>query len=109
MIVSRWIAFAILAAGFGFLAAINAYWLGLQFTRKSESTPSLAPLMGGVVGVLAVLALPVATLTDRIWWIWVPIALDVGTGYYFVEGALFLLGLKTGERKIQPTDPPDRQ
>jgi hypothetical protein len=98
----RWIAFVILAAVFALYAAVNAYCLILQFNAGDKpASPSLAPLLGGVAGVLALLVMPVGTISGRAPWLWVPIIADTGTGYYFIGGTIALLIQRGRVKKTQ--------
>jgi hypothetical protein len=102
MMIIQWIAFVLLAAVFALLAGVNAYYLILQFKAGNKPAPSLAPLIGGVAGVLALLVMPAGPISDRALWLWVPIVADTGTGYYFIGGTIALLIQKAKEGKTQP-------
>ena len=55
------------------IASSNAYYLW-QAHRQGGST-SLTLVIGGVMGMIAVLALPIA---NTWYWCWLPLLLDVG-------------------------------
>lgn len=65
-------------------AAFNGYVAWLQWIKKDPDGPSIAPLIAGAIGVVAVLSAPIGELTDRIPYIWIPMLFDCGTIPYFL-------------------------
>ena len=66
----------------------NAYrdW----FEKNSEGGPSIAPLVFGVIGMVAVVSAPFGELSERLPYLWIPIVLDCGSGPYFLCVAYYI-------------------
>lgn len=67
----------------GLVTLSNWYnvWLGIR--HPGEGFRSLAPLIGGVVGVAGLSLAPIGSFLDRLPYLWLPLVLDLGTGMYF--------------------------
>jgi len=83
-----------------FLSTLLLYLLGATFNgiiawriwyKKEIEGPSVAPLLFGLIGVVAVLFAPFGELSERIPFLWIPIVFDYGTGPYFLLVAYVLL------------------
>ena len=70
------LASAILFLLFAWVAACNAYFVTQQM--RGPSGPSVAPILGGLCGMSAVLLFPIADLADRSLYSWIPLVLDLG-------------------------------
>lgn len=81
-----------LAAAFtaGFLAAnyTNLQLLRGKYARPDGTNPSPVLFVGGILGVLACLAAPNATLRE---YFWVPLLLDLGTAPYLLVVSVLLV------------------
>ncbi|PYP92880.1 MAG: hypothetical protein DMG65_02505 [Candidatus Angelobacter sp. Gp1-AA117] len=82
----RWI-IAVLLIAFSALAIIANGHLALQRLRAKNSG-SFAMIMGGVLGAIGILLLPVSGAHK---WFWLPAVLDFGCLPYFVMLAWFSL------------------
>jgi len=71
---ARTVAAVLLAGIFVWIAALNWVALVWQFTRPRS--PSWMPLLGGLVGVAAILLAPLESV--RAWW-WLAFLLDAGS------------------------------
>jgi hypothetical protein len=74
----------ILGAVFVFVSFANAA-IAVRWRTRGISG-SLVPLVGGLAGLIAFLTLPFVTLNH--WW-WIPLLLDLGTGYLVIATVLF--------------------
>ena len=73
-----WIFASSCLIGFLLFAGYNGFIAWSNFVL-SASTPSYAPVIGGCLGVGAVLALPLGAWTDRVPYVAIPLMLDFGT------------------------------
>ena len=64
-------------------AAFNGYAAWRQWFKKDPAGPSIAPLIAGAIGVVAVLSAPIGALSDRIPYIWLPMLFDCGSVPHF--------------------------
>lgn len=78
MIALQWVGASLLAAFFLLLSTFNLWCWFLQAKRPDRGHVSVAPLLGGVAGALALLITPLGTLEERAVWIWIPLVADVG-------------------------------
>lgn len=76
-----------LFAGVFLLVALGNLGIALRWYARGESG-SLVPLVGGLSGVGACVALPFQTLLH--WW-WIPLIVDLGSAYLVSATAVFLL------------------
>lgn len=104
-IIFRWV----IAAPFFFFAgtaiAFNLWIVWVEFIQKSDEHPSMAPLLGGVSGSLALFICPVEGSTQ---WLWVPFVIDPGSMFYF---SWFFLGIileKFTKDRSDQDNPPDQ-
>ena len=88
----RWIVSSALAVIFLLLTLVNGYYLWIQCKKNDGVSPSLAPLLGGIAGIIAVLVAPVGHMPMKLWWILVPVFADAGTGYYIIGGSIYAIG-----------------
>jgi len=65
-------------------ATFNGYIAWREWYKKDPDGPSIAPLVFGAVGVVAVLSAPIGELPERIPYCWIPLVFDCGTGPYFL-------------------------
>jgi hypothetical protein len=86
----RWIAAVVLACGAGVLSAANWYALVKSMTPKGG--PSWIPLIGGLLGLLAMLVVPVKT---GVAFLWIPLVVDGGS----VPGLLATLAFWVRRRR----------
>lgn len=82
--VPRWIFVLVLTGGFLVFAAYNA-WIAWERLRD-DPAPSPAPIAGGVLGLGAVLAMPLGDLGDRLPYAFIPLVLDAGCLPYLAIG-----------------------
>ncbi len=73
-----WIFASLCLIGFLLFAVYNGIVAWRQFVL-SEPTPSFGPVLGGCLGVGAILAVPLGAWTDRLPYVLIPLALDFGT------------------------------
>ncbi len=81
-----WIFASLCLIGFLLIAGYNGYIAWRQFVL-SESAPSFGPVLGGCLGVGAILAAPMGAWTDRLPYVLIPLVLDFGALPYL---ALFV-------------------
>lgn len=87
-----------------FIGALLFFLVGVTFNgliawrewiEKESDGPSLAPLISGAIGVVAVLSAPFGELSERLPFLWIPIVFDFGTGPYFLMVVCYLIKGKT--------------
>ena len=81
-----WIAVSLLGLIFLALALFNAWSMVIQVTRPGQPHVSPAPLVGGVAGMIAVLLLPIGSISQRLLFAPLPLILDLGCALYFIGG-----------------------
>jgi hypothetical protein len=104
--VGRWIAAGLL--GFLSLLIIIANPLTAVHVTKQGRSYSWVPFIGGFAGLLAVLVLPAGSWRDRVWFAWIPIALDLTYAMFlFVAIWYWLLGHEPSDPSTDHQAPPD--
>jgi len=73
---------------FVLIAINNAVLWWRQFVLKRERTPSVLPLVGGVLGYVGLRASPAEVISN---YAWLALLLDVGCGPYLLLGLVFLV------------------
>ena len=91
----QWVLFLAASALFLVGAVFNGMIGWRTWIRDESDGPSVAPLLFGLVGIVAVLLAPFGELSDRWAWIWLPLLLDYGTGPYFLMVAYYLAFKRT--------------
>jgi len=81
-----WIFASLCLIGFLLFAGYNGFIAWRQFVL-SEPAPSFGPVIGGCLGVGAILAAPLGAWTDRLPYVLIPLVLDFGSLPYL---ALFV-------------------
>ncbi len=74
---SAWIFASLCLIGFLLFAAYNGFIAWCQFV-SSEPAPPFGPVVGGCLGVGAILAAPLGAWTDRLPYVLIPLVLDFG-------------------------------
>ena len=70
--------------------------------RRTRGILSVAPLIGGILGAIAVLAAPFGTMSDRLPYLWVPAVLDCGALPYFLVVIFYLIKESMEHRRQKP-------
>jgi uncharacterized membrane protein len=65
-------------------AGFNGWIAWREWVKGEPDGPSIAPIIAGAIGVVAVLAFPVGTIHDRVPYIWIPLVLDCGSAPYLL-------------------------
>ncbi len=86
--IAAWTIFVLLGGLFVLIAANNASLWWRQFVLKQERTPSVIPLIGGILGYAGLRVSPVEVISN---YAWLALLLDVGCGPYLVLALIFLL------------------
>jgi hypothetical protein len=86
--VAAWSIFLLLGGLFVLIATNNAVLWWREFVLKQERTPSVVPLIGGILGYVGLRASPVEGISN---YAWLALLLDVGCGPYLFLGLTFLL------------------
>ncbi|MCK6538268.1 MAG: hypothetical protein L6Q84_35285 [Polyangiaceae bacterium] len=73
MLMLRWVAATLLLTVFAIVALGNA-WAALRFYARGRSG-SQVPFLGGIVGLVGVLTLPIGHVS---WVSWIPLVADIG-------------------------------
>ncbi len=76
-----WSLFVLLGGLFVLIATSNAVLWWRAFVLKQEKTPSVVPLIGGILGYVGLSASPVEAISS---WAWLALLLDVGCGPYLL-------------------------
>lgn len=87
----QWLIFLPTLLLFAVAAFFNASIAWRIWVRRETDGPSTAPLIGGLIGMVAVLAAPFGELSQRLPFLWVPLLLDYGSGPYFLMVVYYLL------------------
>ena len=91
VLIVQWILFV----GFSVIFCIGAFFNGSvawrQFIMKEPDGPSFAPLLPGIVGVVAILAAPFGELSDRLSYLWIPLVVDFGSIPYFLIVVFYMI------------------
>ena len=88
LVAGRWVAVVVLGALAVALAAINAWVVARGgFTRRWIGR-SVAPVLGGLSGALALVLAPVGDLDERAGVVWLPLVADLGCAAFLVRSAL---------------------
>lgn len=90
-LIIQWIIFIGASLFFVVGATFNGWIAWREWIKKESDGPPLAPLIAGAVGVIAVLVAPFGELSERLPYLWIPIAFDFGTGPYFLMVVCYLL------------------
>ena len=90
-LILQWAIFLISLLIFLLGALFNGFIAWREWYRKNSDGPSMAPLIAGAIGVVAVLSAPFGDLLERIPFIWIPIVFDCGTGPYFLLVAHYII------------------
>jgi hypothetical protein len=101
MTIARWIACGVTGILFLLLAAFNAWSMVAQRTKPGQPHVSPAPLVGGIIGLVAVLIAPVGSIGHRLPFAAMPLFLDLGCGLYF--GAFVFEMIKERKRPANNT------
>jgi|APSaa5957512576_1039674.scaffolds.fasta_scaffold45958_2 hypothetical protein len=89
--VIRWIIAAPLGILFAAIAAANFWCWFIQKTGPGEPHTSVVPIVGGILGAFAMLILPFGSLSQRLWFVWIPPLVDVGCVWYTVGVSIYLM------------------
>jgi hypothetical protein len=86
MIATRWIAASVCLAAASWICLVNAIVVARFLVSRRRS--SMIPLVGSIIGVVALKSMPIHGV-GRFWWL--PIVLDAGSGIWLVS--LAFLGI----------------
>lgn len=88
LLAGRWVAVVVLGALALALAAVNAWVVARGgFTRRWIGR-SVAPVLGGVSGALALVLAPVGDFDERAGMAWLPLVADLGCAAFLVRSAV---------------------
>lgn len=69
------------------LAIFNGWALGWrQLVRGELEGISPAPIIGGLIGFVSILVMPIESIATRLAFAWMPLVLDLGTLPYLLVG-----------------------
>lgn len=91
VLIVQWIFFLGFSAMFCVGALFNGSIAWRQWIMKEPDGPSFAPLLPGIVGVVAVLAAPFGELSDRLSYLWIPLVVDFGSIPYFLAVVFYTI------------------
>ncbi|MFQ5936960.1 MAG: hypothetical protein ACE5LB_11200 [Acidiferrobacterales bacterium] len=88
--IRQWVLFIVhwtIFLGFSLTFLLGAVFNGSiawrEWYKNVSDGPSIAPLLFGAIGIVAVLAAPFGDLADRLPYLWIPLVLDFGSAPYF--------------------------
>jgi len=102
LLIVQWALFLFFGGIFAIVAAFNGSIAWRQWIKGVPEEPSIAPLIGGMLGGVAVLAAPFGTMPDRLPYLWVPAILDFGTLPYFLVVIFYLIKESMESRRRKP-------
>ena len=85
----RWGIAIVLGAIFISLGTFN-WWAGWrELIGRSPNGVSVAPMIGGLCGLVGIAIVPIDSITTRLAFAWIPLVLDYGTIPYLVGGLVY--------------------
>ncbi|MBI4637147.1 MAG: hypothetical protein HY727_12425 [Candidatus Rokubacteria bacterium] len=96
--IAAWSIFVLLGGSFILVATNNAVVCWREFVLKQES-PSVVPLIGGILGYVGLSASPLEVISDHAW---LALVLDVGCGPFLLLGLTLILAGAMEHESIQP-------
>lgn len=87
----QWLVFLAALIFFLGIALFNNTIAWRQWVKDISEGPSIAPFIGGLIGVVAVLSAPFSDINDRIVFLWLPLIIDFGSLPYLVLIIVYLI------------------